>query len=332
MSRPAGEALATLVVTPRERFTIAAETLEKLLAITTDTPHELVYVDGGSPPVVRRRIARLQREHGFELVRTEGFLTPNRARNLGFARVHTRYTVFVDNDVFVTPGWLAALVRCAEETGASIVTPLVCQGRPLHTIVHLAGGVAAVEERRMIEHIHAQGRRAEDVLGEVRRAETGLAEFHCMLARTDALASVGAMDERISSTKEHVDLCIRVRAAGGSIWLEPSSVVTYCFGPPVSLADHLYYMLRWSDDWERRSLERLREKYDLADDDAYLRRRYRNVGWRRRQFVIRPWVRRWTRGRGARRLEGLLGRLDARLNEALTKRYARRSRERARTA
>jgi len=38
----------------------------------------------------------------------------------------------VDNDVIVSPGWLEALVACAGETGATVVSPLICQGTPLH--------------------------------------------------------------------------------------------------------------------------------------------------------------------------------------------------------
>src|SRR5574342_637715 len=86
----------------------------------------LVYVDGNAPARIGRRIQRMIRRHGDTLIRTDWYLRPTHARNLGFREVDTRYAVFLDNDVVVTPGWLEALVRCAEETGAAFVSPVIC--------------------------------------------------------------------------------------------------------------------------------------------------------------------------------------------------------------
>jgi len=95
------------------------------------------------------------------LIRTEGYLTPNHARNLALAQVKSKYVVSLDNDVLVTPGALEALVRCAEETAASVVGPVTC------TIVHSAGGLAHIEERhghrRFVHQNHFESARLEDV-------------------------------------------------------------------------------------------------------------------------------------------------------------------------
>ena len=61
---------------------------------------------------------------GFELVRVDHLITPNEARCLGAMRSTTRYTVFTDNDVLFTPGWLDPLVALAERTGAWITGPI----------------------------------------------------------------------------------------------------------------------------------------------------------------------------------------------------------------
>ena len=41
------------------------------------------------------------------------------------------------------------------------------------------------------------------------------------------------LDENLKAIYEHVDLCLAVRAAGGSIILEPQAVVTYVVGQPL---------------------------------------------------------------------------------------------------
>ncbi|NER78959.1 MAG: glycosyltransferase [Leptolyngbya sp. SIO1D8] len=129
----------TIVAVPRERFQFTQESLESLYE-NTQHPFHLIYVDNHSPAPICDYLASQAKEKGFELVRSPQFLSPNQARNVGLRRVKTPYVVFVDNDVVFSPGWLKALVECAEETGATVVGSLVCQYKPLHTIIHCIGG------------------------------------------------------------------------------------------------------------------------------------------------------------------------------------------------
>jgi len=121
-------ALVTSVVVPRERFSIAQHSLESIYKHTR--PFELIYVDGGSPRAVSRWLDQAATQYGFRLLRSKQYLMPNQARNIGLAEVKTKYVVFIDNDVIVWPGWLESLIECAEETGAWIVGPVVCIGKP----------------------------------------------------------------------------------------------------------------------------------------------------------------------------------------------------------
>ncbi|MFN9673614.1 MAG: glycosyltransferase family 2 protein, partial [Microcystis sp.] len=88
----------TLVVVPRERFSFTMTSLENIYEMT-DIPFKLVYVDGGSPAPIRDYLKKQSQEKGFELIRTEHYLIPNVARNMGLQWVTTPYVVFVDNDV-----------------------------------------------------------------------------------------------------------------------------------------------------------------------------------------------------------------------------------------
>lgn len=264
---------ATVVVVPRERFSEAKASLASLLR-HTEGPRDLVYVDGRSPAGVRRHLEEASRAHRFRLLREDRYLSPNQARNRGLAAVDTRYVAFVDNDLHVWPGWLDSLVACAEETGAWLVGPLYHQGAPGAERIHMAGGEARIEERAggryLRESHHLSAAPVEGASG-LRRAPTQLIEFHCVLARTDALRRLGGLDESLLNTPEHVDLCLAVAAAGGGIQLEPAARVTYVGPGPLRLSDLPYFLLRWSDEWTRRSLEHFRRKWRLAEDDAFLR-------------------------------------------------------------
>lgn len=327
------EPQVTIVVVPRERFSYTRESLESIYE-HTKTAFNLVYVDGGSPTQIRDYLANQAQKKNFELIRTEHYLSPNHARNLGLSKVNSKYVVFIDNDVVVTPGWLHQLVECAEETGATVVSPLICQYLPLHEEVHCAGGESGVRvetkngqtRRRMIEKIYMQGRRVADVSDRLQRTKTGLAEFHCMMVRTEIFEQVGLLDEGLLNTKEHVDFCILVDQAGGSVYLEPTSLVTYVPGPPLDLADIQFYMLRWSDAWELASLQRLRDKWNLTEDE-YFKNKYKRLGWRRDMSIIQPLSRSLALGRTGRSsqfLAKILRSTDKALNRYITSRYAQK--------
>lgn len=68
-----------------------------------------------------------------------------------------------------------------------------------------------------------------------------------MLARTALFERIGLFDEEMFSTREHLDFRLEVARSGGTVWFEPSSVVTYVPGPPFALADVPFFIPRWSD-------------------------------------------------------------------------------------
>ncbi|MBE9098059.1 glycosyltransferase family 2 protein [Vacuolonema iberomarrocanum] len=334
----------TIVVSPRERFSFTQKSLDSLYE-HTQMPFHLVYVDGNSPPSVRDYLATQATEKGFELVRVDHFLTPNQARNIGISKVKTQYVAFVDNDVIVSPGWLEALVQCAEEANADIVGPLTCQDEPVHETIHFANGVARVivdvkGRRRMREKMTRQGQRVTENRAKLERVQAELVEFHCMLVNMQVFQKLGPLDERFMNTKEHVDLCMSVAEAGGSVYFEPDSLVTYVPGIAWTLPDLHYYMLRWSDAWERSSLAHLQQKWNLSED-IYFTHKYKAMGWRRRKMILSPILDRLTFGLLQRRvfekltfgllktrlvekvlMYGLLAPAERLLNGFLTRRHA----------
>lgn len=320
----------TIVVSPRERFSGARASLESIYKYT-DIPFSLVYVDGGSPAKLQHYLEAESRAKGFQLIRSEHYLSPNTARNLGLTRVTTKYVVFIDNDVIVSPDWLDRLIECSEETGATMVGPLTCIGTPLHQTVHCAGGEARIDveiqdgqpRRRAHEKLYFADRPVAEIQDKLRREPTGLAEFHCMLVRTEIFKQVGSFDEGMLNTREHIDFSITVAEAGGIIYLEPTSVVTYVPGPPLEWDDIAYYMVRWSDAWELASLKRFRAKWDLTEDE-FFKRRYKRLGWRRHNTLIRPLARKVSLfGQRLPGVERVLVPMDRALNRYLTTRHSR---------
>ena len=319
MDKPA----VTIIVVPRDHFSDTKESLESIYA-NSDTDFQLVYVDGNSPPSIARYLRIQAKARGFRLIRSERYLSPNHARNLGAEGVDTRYIIFIDNDVIVAPNWLQPLVQCADETGASVTGPLNFEGHPLHQTIHFSGGEAKVmetqlngqTERHIVDRIYKDHPRD--------RRRTGCAEFHCMMVRTEDFRRVGGLDERMLSTRENLDFCMSITAAGGSIYVEPRSRITYLAPKHMHISDIPYFALRWSDAWDLASFHHLRDKWRL-EEDGYFRAQYRNLGWRRRGLMMCGGALRWLpHWRLRASAEWLLRPLERRLNRIIAQRYAKR--------
>lgn len=290
----------SIVISPRERFGEARASLANVLA-ETKGDYELIYVSGRTPQDLLRHIDAEAAAHGFRHIKKDRHLSPNEARNIGLSAARGEFVVFLDNDVFCAPEWLAPLVECAEETGADIVAPLTCHGAPLHTVVHQAGGEFAPDphaffgvpkgEREIVEVMHHQDDKVADLM--LTRTETQLCEFHAVLVRRSVFERHGPLDEGMMATKEHLDLSMTVIAAGGKVMFEPRSVVTYFFPSrksPIETSDWPFFLVRWSPEWQKRSYRRFQEKWGLKDT-GYLEQREKLLSWRHEEGIIKPSLR-----------------------------------------
>ena len=265
--------IVTLVVVPRERFSLSISSLRNIYE-NTDFPFSLVYVDGNSPREVKEQLEEEARGRGFELIRTNHYLFPNQARNIGLKRATTKYVVFIDNDVFVAPGWLESMVRCAEETDGGAVGPLYFQGKLEDRIIHMAGGLAHIREENgkricYVEDLF-ENQHLDDLETPLSRQATELLEFHCMLVRRDVFDRLGPFDEGFMNTREHIDFCMSLRDAGEKIYIEPVAQVTYRRPPPFALFDLRFFMLRWGERWTRATLSHYHRKWNLDQDETDL--------------------------------------------------------------
>ena len=322
----------TIVVSPRERFSYSRESLESIYA-NTNYPFKLVYVDGNSPKYLQEYLQLKSREKNFKLIRTEHYLSPNQARNIGLDAVNSQYVIFIDNDVYVEPGWLEKLIDCAEETKATVVCPLVCIGQERYSRVHLAGGEARIvlevkndrTRRKIYEKHYFVNRPVAEVKDRLKLRQCEFAEFHCMLVRTDIFETIGKLDEKLLSTREHIDFCLTVTNAGGSIYCQPDSVVTYVPAQKFALSDLPYFELRWSDRWELASLEHFARKWDVTTKDKYFKKRYKRLGHRRHQALLHPLVEQVSFGGYATWLEKMLIGMEKKVNSYISDRFSVKS-------
>ena len=178
-----------------------------------------------------------------------------------------------------------------------------------------------------------QNQRVNAVRDRLKRKTTGFVEFHSMLVRTKIFQQIGMLDEKFCCTKEYLDFCMSVTRAGGTIYVEPDSVVTFRTHPPaptMNWSDLPYFMLRWSDAWELSNLRHFQQKWNLKEN-KYFQRRYKKLGKRRREALIDPLMEKaaFLGEVNQKWLKKRLIKLEKKLNCYLSDRYSNSQQEKA---
>ena len=255
---------ATVAIVPRERFSHSGKTIRSVIA-NTHFEHDLIFVDGKTPGQVMQQIEFDLEQANAKVIRSEAYISPNKARNLAAGASETEYIVFLDNDTLVGPRWLDALVQCADETGATQVGPLQFIGDFRSQTLHIAGGMfhedkvdgkkVLYDEQRLFEA------KLKTIKEPLRRSRCDYAEFHCMLIRKDFLDQQGGLDENMLSVHEHIDLGLELRSQNKDVYFEPGALATYIPPEKISWFDLPYFEIRWSEDWTVSSVEHFRNKW-----------------------------------------------------------------------
>ena len=221
MARPADKAAVIIVNFNGKQY---IEDCLSSLATQTYRPYEIILVDNGSG------------DDSVELVREQfpQVQIIQNAENLGFARANNigiRYTlgsgcdyfVFLNYDTVVVEDWLEELVGCVKRNPKVGI----CQSK-----IYI---YSADEPGRIINSIgneaHFLGFGFCGALGEEdgekyqEDREITFASGSAMLVRREVLEEIGFFDEDFFLYQEDLDLCMRARLAGWSVYLASRSKV-----------------------------------------------------------------------------------------------------------
>lgn len=285
-----GDALVTIVVSPREKYSGTRATVERLLTMPSPAFELVVVDDARAPRSLRRWLSDQADSHGFEYITLPGRAGVNELRMRAFADVRTRYAMFIDNDVWLHDGAIEALVRCGEETEASAVAPVYCIGPRGHDTIHHAFGKAHVYEENGKPRLHESHvfdrRRVRDVRHELHRSPSESIEMHCAFVRADALRAAGGLDRELGSSMDCVDLALRMQGQG-TVWFEPDAVAGYDNSEP-RLRDLPLYLDRWSASQIEHDIGRFIDVWNLDPADPQFERHRFWLNHRRWLFLQRP--------------------------------------------
>ncbi|MGM9758593.1 MAG: glycosyltransferase family 2 protein [Parabacteroides sp.] len=200
-----------------------AEIAEVVVADNGSTDGSLAMLQEKFPSV---RTIVFEKNHGF----AEGY-------NLALQQIESPYTVLLNSDVEVTPGWLDAPLAALDQD------PLVAGVQPKIRAFHrresfeYAGAAGGYLDwlgypfcRGRILHIVEEDKGQYDQPADVLWA-TGA----CLFIRTALYRSEGGLDAGFFAHQEEIDLCWRLRARGYRLLCCPASVVYHVGGATLSV-------------------------------------------------------------------------------------------------
>ena len=191
---------------------------EIVVADNASTDDSVAVLAAGFPSV---RLIRLDRNYGF----ADGY-------NKALEQVDAEYFLLLNSDVEVTQGWLEPLLSFMESNPDAVA----CQPKILaynnKTQFEYAGAAGGFIDRygypycrgRLFDTVEEDNGQYNDV------CRVFWATGAAMMVRSDAFRKAGGFDGRFFAHMEEIDLCWRMLARGGEIYVVPQSMVYHVGG------------------------------------------------------------------------------------------------------
>jgi GT2 family glycosyltransferase/glycosyltransferase involved in cell wall biosynthesis len=242
--------VASVIVPVHNELAFTLACLQSLVRHRDATPFEVVVVDDASSDATARTLPHIPGLRLVRLDRNAGFIG---ACNAGAAQARGEFLVFLNNDTYVQPGWLEALLKTFRDhpdtglAGSQLVYP--------YGALQEAGGIVFADGSAWNYGRH--GDRHDPRYNFVREADycSGAA----IAVRRALFAELGGFDPLYAPAYyEDTDLAMRVRAHGLKVRYQPASVVVHhegaTSGTDVSsgikayqVANHAKFLTRWRE-------------------------------------------------------------------------------------
>lgn len=220
----------SLVVPLYSGAALTRRCLETIRDNTDQIPFEVILIDDDADAETKKLLDVVSGAQILSNRENEGYL---RSVNRGAAAARGEWLVLCNNDIEVLPGWLTAMLRCAESSDdIGVVAPkyLSPDGR-----LSEAGGIlwsdgtgvnfGRGEDPARFEYEYSR--------------EIDYGSAAALMVRVAMWQEVGGYDERfVPMYYEDADLCLQARQNGWHVIYEPSSVVVHVEGGTAGTDPH----------------------------------------------------------------------------------------------
>lgn len=236
-----------------------------LNALERHTPsgldYEVIVVDDHSIDETERALPEMVSEgikKRLNIFRNKHNLDFGRSINRGVKEASGNILVLLNNDVFVTEGWMEAFLSALDKENADIIGGKLLY--PDGTIQH-AGGVFYYEGRKKgFSPYHIYRGFPSNFPGVNKQRHFKWVTFACVMMERRLFEDLGGFSDIFKNSCEDVDFCLRAAKKGHSILYEPRSV-----------AYHLECITRGYDNpQDLVNFKSLRQRYRMITEDDFL--------------------------------------------------------------
>ena len=229
----------TIVMVPYEQYSAFPKAIDALYRYTKH-PFDLIIIEGNAPDFIRSVLEKREKYHGnIRIIYTNHQPLAGEARNLALPYLRNPFAFFMDNDVCVTAGWLANLVRCLKETGAEIVYPSILNTQNPTYILNSGN---ALQENMDIN-------------------------VHGFLITKKALEHIDGFDENTSSFILGLDLGLKAKAKNIEVHKDAKTCLKRDFAFSGKTQDIRLFHRQWDAEYHQRSLAYLKQKWAIELDE-----------------------------------------------------------------
>lgn len=214
--------LVSIIIPVFNNLALTRTCMESLARVPAKVECEIIVVDNASTDGTAEYFLK-QKQDGVLRVITNstnhGFAY---ACNQGARAAKGSFLLFLNNDTQVTDGWLAAMVKTAQQSKAGAVGAklLYADGTIQHAGIGFINGIP--------DHPHRHATADLPAVNEQR--ELDMVTGACLMTPRDLFLSLGGFDEVFRNGVEDIDYCLRVRASGRKVIYEPKAVVYHLEG------------------------------------------------------------------------------------------------------
>ena len=281
------EVSVTIGFLPREKFHLAAESLESIYKCT-HIPFNLIVIDCNTPAKYLNEMKKvLEGKNNVKIIHTDEFLGPNQAKNLILANTKDEYIAFVENDCIVSDNWLLKLITACEELPAMVAIPLLWEGQTWRKKVHHDTKLAKIKKRESEGKTFYEFEEDLSLLNrykETERQRVWSIEMHFMLFRREVFDIIGPFDENVLADTAYVDVSLALFNANIPIVYEPNVQVNFYPPPPIYSDELPFYNFTWDPRKTAGSNTYLTKKWNILnmhDATSFVEDQHYRTQWHR---------------------------------------------------
>jgi GT2 family glycosyltransferase len=227
----------SIIIPARNNLGYTRKCLESIQASPPEVSCEIILVDNASNDGTKEFSEEKAAQGELQVIRNDPPQPFAASCNRGAKAARGKYLVFLNNDTEAFPGWLEAMVKCAQNVpdagavGAKLIFP---EG----SIQHAGIAFYYSEKYKRVNpyHVFKEFPRNAPAVSKPRefQAITGA----CLLTPKGIFDELGGFDERFVNCFEDVDYCLRLRESGYKVLYTPEAELIHYEGKTAGRNDH----------------------------------------------------------------------------------------------